>query len=219
LESGCANIYLFVRAPDGDRLQRFRLGRAGFRGYRRSAERVSGTTFGNFIETRIIEPNGLASIHYGPSPTGPNAVGYTRDDAGKLVPALVIDPSALYSAGALSSDVLDIIKWDWTLLGGGIVPAGVITQMTSPPPINASSQSDPSVYGFGLISTQLYGRPIVMHGGRIPGFNDVTSTFMDTGWSISVMSNIDVSNYVADLLWRQILDTICTPASPFRPEC
>ncbi len=182
-------------------------------------EKISGTSYGNFIESKILEPNGLTSIHYGPSPSGPNAVGYARDDAGNLVHAPVIDPSALYSAGALSSDVLDIVKWDWLLLGGGIVPAGVVTQMTTPPPINGSSHSDPSVYGFGLVSTQLYGRPMVMHGGRIPGFNDVTSTFMDTGWSISVMSNIDVSNYVADLLWRQILDTICTPDSPFRPEC
>lgn len=182
-------------------------------------EKVTGTSYGNFIETRLLEPNGLASTHYGPSPTGANAVGYTRDEAGNLVPALVIDPSALYSAGALSSNVLDMVKWDWLLLGGGLVPAKAVTQMTTPPPINGFSHSEPSVYGFGLNSTQLYGRPIVMHGGRIPGFNDVTSTFTDTGWSISVMSNIDASNYVADLLWRQILDAICTPSSPFRPEC
>ncbi len=120
---------------------------------------------------------------------------------------------------ALSSDVLDMVKWDWLLLGAGLLPAKVVTQMTTPPPINGSSHSEPSVYGFGPNSTELYGRPIVMHGGRIPGFNDVTSTFTDTSWSISVMSNIDVSNYVADVLWRQILDAICSPSSSFRPEC
>jgi CubicO group peptidase (beta-lactamase class C family) len=182
-------------------------------------EKLSFTTYGNFIETRVLEPNCLASTHYGPSPTGANAVGYSRDESGNLVPALVIDPSALYSAGALSSDVLDMIKWDWLLLGGSIVPAGAVVQMATPAPVNGFSHSEPSVYGFGLNSTQLYGRPIVMHGGRIPGFNDVTSTFTDTGWSISVMSNIDASDYVADVLWRQIVDTICAPASPFRPEC
>jgi len=182
-------------------------------------EKVTGTTYGNFIESRILEPNGLASTHYGPAPTGANAVGYTRDDTGNLVPALVIDPSALYSAGALSSDVLDMVKWDWLLLGGGILPAKLVTEMTTAPPVNGFSHSEPSVYGFGLNSTEVYGRPIVMHGGRIPGFNNVTSTFTDTGWSISVMSNIDASDYVADVLWRQILDAICTPTSPFRPQC
>jgi CubicO group peptidase (beta-lactamase class C family) len=196
-------------------------------------EKVTGKGYGNFVETEVLAPNGLASTHYGPSPTGPNAVGYTRDEKGELVPAFIIDPSALYSAGALSSDVLDIVKWDWLLLGGGILPAGLVTQMTTPPPINGSSHSEPSVYGFGLNSTDtlpwvdvfslnsnyLYGRVILMHIVRIPVFNDVTSTFTDTGWSISVMSNIDVSNYVSDLLWRQIVDAICTPTSPFRPEC
>jgi D-alanyl-D-alanine carboxypeptidase len=180
-------------------------------------EKVTGKSYGNFVETEVLAPNGLASTHYGPSPNGPNAVGYTRDEKGELVPAFIIGPSALYSAGALSSDVPDIVKWDWLLLGGGIVPAGLVNQMTTPPPINGSSHSEPSVYGFGLNSTELYGRPIVMHGGRIPGFNDVTSTFTDTGWSI--MSNIDVSNCVSDLLWRQIVDAICAPTSPLRAEC
>jgi hypothetical protein len=53
----------------------------------------------------------------------------------------------------------------------------------------------------------------------VPGFNNVTSTFTDTGWTISVMSNIDKPDYIVDGLWRQILDTVCAPGSDFRPEC
>jgi hypothetical protein len=46
---------------------------------------------------------------------------------------------------------------------------------------------------------RLYGRPLVMHGGTVPAFNDVTSTSTDTSWSMAVMSNISVSNYPVTL--------------------
>lgn len=182
-------------------------------------ENITGLSYGDFIQSKLLAPNGLTSTTYGPSPTGANAVGYTRDDSGNLVRSAVIDPSVTFAAGGLNSNVLDIVKWDGLLLGGKILPADELRQMTTPPPITGSSHSEPSVYGYGLIVTKLYGRKIVMHGGRVPGFNNVTSTFTDTGWSISVMSNIDKRDYIADGLWRQILDTVCTPGSPFRPEC
>jgi CubicO group peptidase (beta-lactamase class C family) len=176
-------------------------------------------SYGAYIQKTLLGPNGLAATLYGPSPNGSNPVGYTLDNSGSFVPAVVIDTSALYAAGGLTSDVLDLVKWDWLFLGGQLLPAQAIKQMITPPPINGSSHSEPSVYGFGLISTELYGRPLVMHGGTVPGFNDVTSTFTDTGFSISVMSNISVNNYPVTLLWRQILDTVCAPGSQFRPEC
>ena len=69
------------------------------------------------------------------------------------------------------------------------------------------------------MSTVLYGRRIVLHAGRIPGFNAITSTFTDTGWSIVVMTNIDVTNYVVDNAWREILETVCSPSSKFRQQC
>ena len=182
-------------------------------------ESISGMSYSAYIQNTLLGPYGLNSTHYGPSPTGANAIGYTLDDSGAFVPALVIDPSALYAAGALTSDVLDIVKWDWLLLGGALLPAAAVSQMTTPPPINGSSHSEPSVYGFGLIATELYGRPLVMHGGTVPGFNDVTSTFTDIGWSIAVMSNISVNNYPVTSLWRQIVAAVSAPDSQFRSEC
>ena len=70
-----------------------------------------------------------------------------------------------------------------------------------------------------MIATALYGRPIVMHSGRIPGFNAITSTFTDTGWSIVAMTNIDVSNYAIDNASRAILDAVCGPSSKFKHQC
>ncbi len=180
-------------------------------------EAVTGETYADFIQSQILAPNGLDSTYYG-LPTG-GAIGYMRDDSDSLVPTPVIDPSAIYSAGALASSVLDIVKWDWLLLGGEALSPRLVKEMTTVPPINGSGHGEPSVYGFGLISTRLYGRRIIMHGGRIPGYNDITSTFPDTGWSISVMSNISVKDYVVDGLWRQILDTVCSDRSPFRSRC
>lgn len=182
-------------------------------------EHASGMTYGNFLQRRILGPNNLTSISYGPSPTGPNAVGYTRDDKGDLTVVPNLAPSASYAAGALNSNVLDIVKWDWLFLGGQVLPSKLVAQMTAPPPINGSSHSEPSVYGFGVNSTELYGRPIVMHGGRVPGFNAITSTFTDTGFSVMAVTNIDVTGYVIDTVWRQIVDRVCAPTSEFQPQC
>jgi D-alanyl-D-alanine carboxypeptidase len=182
-------------------------------------ENVTGQTYGQYLQTALLQPNGLNATNYGPSAVGPNAIGYTRDDSGNLIPAIIVDPSASYAAGALTSNITDIIKWDWLLLGGHILPSKLVTQMTTPPPINGSGYGEPSVYGYGLMSTVLYGRRIVLHAGRIPGFNAITSTFTDTGWSIVVMTNIDVTNYVVDNAWREILETVCSPSSKFRQQC
>jgi hypothetical protein len=52
-----------------------------------------------------------------------------------------------------------------------------------------------------------------------PSFNAITSTFADTGWAISVMTSICMTNYMIDGVWRQNLDTLCALGRLFRPEC
>ncbi|HEX4211224.1 MAG TPA: serine hydrolase domain-containing protein [Candidatus Binataceae bacterium] len=43
-------------------------------------ENVTGQSYGQYLQTALLEPNGLNATNYGPSPIGPNAIGYTRDD-------------------------------------------------------------------------------------------------------------------------------------------
>jgi hypothetical protein len=88
----------------------------------------------------------LASTTCRPSPTGLKRARYSRDNTGKLAPILYVDPSASRAAGALTSDVPDIVQ-------------------------------------------------------------------------VGRRTNIAVTAYVVDGLWRQILDAGWTPGSPFRPEC
>jgi D-alanyl-D-alanine carboxypeptidase len=65
-------------------------------------ENVTGQSYGRYLQTALFDPNALNSTNYDPSPIGPNAVGYTRDENGNLIPGIIVDPSASYAAGGLT---------------------------------------------------------------------------------------------------------------------
>ena len=149
-----------------------------------------------------------------------NATGYQLDHNQTLIPAEIVNLSALFASGGLSSNVLDLVKWDWLLLGGSILPPAAVEQMITPSRIPDYSTGAPSTYGFGLFSERIYGRQIVSHTGAVSGFFGFNATFTDDGWSIALLTNIkedddpDIVN-----LGTKIINAVCNPASYFRNWC
>ena len=181
---------------------------------------ASGDAYDNYLRQQFFDPFKLSFTGYGPVLGVLNAAGYKLGPGQTLVPAEKVDVSALFASGGLSSNVLDLVKWDWLLLGGSILPQAAVEQMITPSGVPDYSTGIPSTYGFGLFSERIYHRRLVSHTGAVSGFFGFNATFTDDGWSIALLTNIDVDDdpQITNL-GPKIIKAVCRPDSYFRNWC
>src|SRR5579884_2819861 len=74
-------------------------------------ETITGQSYSANLEQYIFQPLRLTNTYYSLPPTGQSANGYTDNGSG-VVPAIIWDRSAAFAAGALSSNVYDLVAWD-----------------------------------------------------------------------------------------------------------
>ena len=120
------------------------------------------------------------------------------------MPAVLWDRSAAFAAGALSTDLKDLITWDNALLRGKVVSAASFQAMTTS---NGFPMPGGGSYGFGLALYTFNNRPIIWHNGQIGGFTAETAVFLDSGFSIVVLTNDQDAN--PDALVLKIMNSVC----------
>ena len=139
----------------------------------RIIEKVSGQTYGSFLQQRILDPLGMSSTRL--------------DDAGAIIPdrasgydwhggcqhnADYLDMSWLDSAGAILSSAEDMVKWDAAIDSGRLLSPDGFEQMWKPTALRTGEFYE---YGLGwFLHYDASGRWI-SHDGRIGGF---TAYFM-----------------------------------------
>ena len=111
-------------------------------------EKLTGQSYAENLNHYIIQPLGLKSTYYSLPPAGQSATGYTNNGAG-LVPAIVWNRSAAFAAGALSSNIYDLVTWDNALIHGKVVSPASFKTMTAS---NGFAIPSGGSYGFGLAS-------------------------------------------------------------------
>lgn len=153
-------------------------------------EEVSGTTYADYVRTRLCEPLGLARTRYGSNADIiPNrAQGYRMNGAGELENDQMISMSHPAAAGALLSTAGDLVRWQLALTAGRVVSPESYEEMTTPYLLPDMGETG---YGFGLFVGTLDGRRNVYHGGGIPGFNSMLYHFPEEELSVAVISNSD----------------------------
>jgi CubicO group peptidase (beta-lactamase class C family) len=166
-------------------------------------ENVTGLSYQTNLEQRIFGPLKMSSTYYELPPAGQAAIGYRNNGAG-LVPAVLWDRSAAFAAGALSTDLKDLITWDNALLRGKVVSAASFQAMTTS---NGFPMPGGGSYGFGLALYTFNNRPIIWHNGQIGGFTAETAVFLDSGFSIVVLTNDQDAN--PDALVLKIMNSVC----------
>ena len=62
-------------------------------------------------------------------------------------------------------------------------------------------------YGFGLALYTFNGRPIIWHDGQIGGFTAETAVFLDTGFTVVVLTNDQDAD--PDAVVLKIMNTVC----------
>jgi D-alanyl-D-alanine carboxypeptidase len=123
-----------------------------------------------------------------PGIPAPMSRGYSLplgQQQGPLLDFTVLNPSVAWAAGALISTLGDVERFFRALLGGRLLPPGLLPEMTSPVP------TGPPGFGYGLGVTVIdtpAGR-LIGHGGAIPGFSNVVLSTADGRRQVAVMMN------------------------------
>ncbi|WP_396136922.1 MULTISPECIES: serine hydrolase domain-containing protein [unclassified Amycolatopsis] len=130
-------------------------------------EKITGRSYAEQAQQRILGPLGLSGTVVSatsPQLPGPHAHGYYRyQDAGewKVVDVSRQNPSLLAGAGHLVSTAEDLGTFISALLGGRLLPAGLLAEMLTP--------QGKLGLGLGIWVQDLGHGTIVHHNGSAPG--------------------------------------------------
>ena len=147
-------------------------------------QRVSGLPLTVFLSTRIFQPLIMTSTFLaGDQGLAPqHAVGYTRGAGDKFAKAKPWDPSWLFGAGDLVTNVYDLAKWDVGM--PLLLDVDSVRSMWS-------QGIDSSPYGMGWMIDQRGGRRYVWHNGEIAGYHAMNAVLPDEHVAVIVLTNAD----------------------------
>ena len=156
-------------------------------------EKVSGTSYEEFLEENIFQPLNMMSSGYDHHDTllKHRASGYSTA-GGELSNAAYIDMSIPHAAGALYSTVEDLYIWDRALYTEKLVKKNSLDRIFTP-----FVESEPGTikghYAYGWNVLSLFDRKVINHGGGIDGFMTKISRYVDDDVCIVVLSNIETA--------------------------
>ncbi len=153
-------------------------------------ERVSGMSYGDFLEQRIFKPLGMTSTFVRSwDDTRPNvATEYESYALGPWEHAEHLDYTWFGGAGSIISNPHDLARWNAGLAGGKLLSKHSLTEMMTP---HSIGKNDPFPdYGFGIEVSRLpNGHMMVSHGGNTYGAATQDARFPDDHLGIVVLAN------------------------------
>ncbi len=146
-------------------------------------ERVSGKTFGSFLDQEIFKPVGMSNTFvYGSSAqkTARAAIGYNQfggvDDSW---------PTAIPGDGGIYSTVNDLFKWDQALYTDQLVPHYVLSEAFTPGKVQCGT----TTYGFGWNIVEENGDRYVWHQGSRAGFRAFIERRLTDRVTVIILTN------------------------------
>jgi CubicO group peptidase (beta-lactamase class C family) len=141
-------------------------------------ERLSGASYSNAVQKRVLDPLKMARSTFQPTVamTYPLSVGHVGDSG---VAARVLRPmednSRIWPAGLLFSNAPDLARFAIAFMNVGRIdgkPAlsAKLIERLSTPNAPVQSQVDGASYGYGLIMRDYRGALLVEHGGTTASF-------------------------------------------------
>ncbi len=172
---------------------------------------VTQTSFANLLAGRITGPLNLTSTTFAPPLAQNVAQGCAWDGASwQAAPEYPNDTPALaFSAGAMSSNVPDLLAWLWNLNDGNVVSPHSFEQMTTPRTLPDGTSTG---YGFGFFTDTWYGLRIAHHSGYIDGFSADDGLVLDDGTAFAVLTNADRVDL--EPLARSVIEIVETLKNP-----
>lgn len=156
-------------------------------------EKVSGKSYKEMLEEKILAPAGMSDSGFDVSATilKNRAQGYEKTAEGYRN-APYLDMGIPYSAGSMYSTVDDLMKWEIALRENKLLSAESKALMYKPGKRN---------YGYGLgideyeINSAGEKTRVVQHGGGINGFNCRFSMIVDQNHTVVILDNVGMGQY------------------------
>jgi D-alanyl-D-alanine carboxypeptidase len=151
------------------------------------AQSNEAPTYADYLDEHIFAPLGMTGSSYcDETAIVPNrAEGYEVQD-GSLVNDQPLSMNLPGAAGALCSNVLDLLRWQNALDTNTLIGADSRALMLTEATLNDGSGTG---YGYGLGISEFEGHRKVSHGGGINGFSTQLATYPDDGLVIAVLTN------------------------------
>jgi CubicO group peptidase (beta-lactamase class C family) len=150
-------------------------------------ERLSGKSYGEFLQENIFGPLGMNQSGYeNPLRIIKNrATGYRQLPGEEIANVPYAELLALYAAGGVYSTTKDLLLWDQALYGEKLLSRRSIQAMAT-----AGKEMLPGKgYGFGWWMREQHGRLEIAHGGNLAGFITYLARYPSDGVTVIVLSN------------------------------
>lgn len=159
-------------------------------------EHVTGKPYWTYLSEAIFKPLGMKnSQQRDPSSVIKNRVsGYDLVDGKILNRACYL--TDINAAGAITSTILDLIKWNEAIDKNRVISAASQKAMWTP---NNLSDGKATRYGMGWIMTEYRGAKLNVHGGSTSGFSAVIQKYLDNGVTIIMLTNCETLNTAASI--------------------
>jgi len=145
-------------------------------------EKISGQSYGSFLQQNIFRPLAMHDSGYDSNSEiiQHRASGYHLGQSGPEN-SDYYDVSLRFSAGGIYSTTEDLLRWEQGLFGGKLLSAASLKKMTTP------FKDD---YACGLAVSDIDGHRAIDHGGGMDGFNSDMVYYPDDKLTVIVISNL-----------------------------
>jgi D-alanyl-D-alanine carboxypeptidase len=157
-------------------------------------EAASGQPWYSYLEQALFKPLGMRHTGYGHDPrfVARQVRGHSYEGE-KVVPMKALSMTQPHAAGALLSNVDDLLKWNRALHEGRVLKSATYTRMITP-----VGKAADAGYGFGLFKEKVRTHDVLRHGGAIFGFASALSYLPGPDITVVVLENDDADGRFDD---------------------
>lgn len=152
-------------------------------------EKITGKSYPRYLEENIFKPLGMTNTFFADNKRIiKNRVGaYSAGEKG-FENSRYLNPTIIYSAGAIQSTVGDFFKWHQAVHACKLVKRETLEKAFTKYKLTDGKETD---YGYGWRLGFVYESPSVWHGGSIEGFGNIEIYLPKEDVFVAVFSNCD----------------------------
>lgn len=194
-------------------------------------ETVSGTSWEEFVKTRILDRVGMtgSNVRHSASAAGGNVATTHARVEGRVRPVAPFASDNTNPAGGVNSSAQDMARWVIVQLDSGRLGDGrrLFSQRTArqlwnivtpiapgtPPPALAPLRAQFNGYALGLGVRDYRGYKLLQHTGGLPGYVSKVAFVPDVKLGVVVLTNQESGEAFEAIVWRVLDHFLGAPAT------